>query len=233
MSEYNVGTKSHKKFILIGTLVVVALGGLGYAVYKMSTAKSGPKSKAPKITLLLPAQPPPPPPPPPKFEKKPEPPKEQKEIKMNQPVEKKSEPQQSPELKMDGPAGDGPSAFASGTITSEDLSKVGTGKTAVAEKTGMFNPFNNYGSLLKGELQRYLGKSLAKNDTLRRRQFAFEVHVWVDASGALKRYELVTGSKEADADEVVRSALLAMPNFSQAPPAGMPQPIRLRVTTRG
>ncbi len=220
------------KIVLIGVLVVAALALLACGIYKLSSQKSGPKQKAPKITLLVPPQPPPPPPPPPKFEKKPEPPKEQKEMKVNQPVEKKAEPQASPELKMDGPAGDGPSNFAAGAITSEDLSKVGTGKGG-AEKAGMFNPYTNYGGLLKGELQRYLNKSLARNDSLRRRQFSFDVHVWVDGAGMIKRFELVNGSRDNEADEAVRAAMAALPGFSQPPPANMPEPIRLRVNTRG
>lgn len=225
MSEQAEKKGGRKKMLFIGTVVVVALALLGYGVSTLGS-KSVQKKKAPKITLLTPAVPPPPPPPP-KVEKKPEPPKEQKEIKINQPVEKKNEQPPSPELKMDGPAGNAPSAFASGNITSEDLSKIGSGSGGI-EKTGMFNPFNNYASLLKGELQRYLSKNIA----LRRRRYSVEIHVWVDSSGALKRYELIGSSKDADTDEEIRTAMSAMSTFSQSPPANMPQPIRLRIITR-
>lgn len=191
--------------------------------------KSEQKKKAPKITLLTPAAPPPPPPPPPKYEKKPEPPKEQKEMKVEQPVERKVEQQAAPELKMDGPAGNGPSAFGAGAITSEDLSKIGNGKSSGAEKSGMFNPFNNYASALKGELQRYLGK----NNALRRRRYSLDVHVWVDGAGQIKRYELVGSSNDGETDDAIRAAIAALPGFSQAPPASMPQPVRLRIVTGG
>ena len=216
---------SNKKVALIATVVVLVLALVAYGVSTL-TSKSGQKNKAPKITLLTPAQPPPPPPPPPKFEKKPEPPKEQKEMKVDQPAEKKVEQQASPELKMDGPAGNGPSSFAAGNITSEDLSKVGSGKGG-AEKTGMFNPFNNYASAAKGELQRFLGK----NNALKRRRYSVDVHVWVDGAGLLKRFELIGSSNDSDTDEAIRAALAALPGFSQAPPQGMPQPIRLRIVT--
>lgn len=228
MSEQADKKGSGKKIALIGTIVVLALAMLAYGVSGLLGSKSGLKKKAPKITLLTPALPPPPPPPPPKYEKKPEPPKEQKEMKVDQPAEKKVDQQPSPELKMDGPAGDGPSSFAAGNITSEDLSKLGTGK-AGGEKTGMFNPFTNYASMTKGELQRYLGK----NNSLRRRHYSVEVQVWVDAAGLLKRFELIGSSKDSDTDEAIRTALAALPSFSQPPPASMPQPIRLRIVTSG
>lgn len=216
---------SNKKIVLIGSVVVLVLALVAYGVSTLSS-KSVKKSKAPKITLLTPAAPPPPPPPPPKFEKKPEPPKEQKEMKVDQPVEKKVEQQAAPELKMDGPAGSGPSAFAAGAITSEDLSKVGSGKGGV-EMTGMFNPFSNYASALKGELQRFLNK----NSALKRRRYKVDVHVWVDAAGLLKRFEVIGSSNDGDTDDAIRAALTALPGFSQAPPQNMPQPIRLRIVT--
>ncbi len=226
MSEQvNTGGRGNK-LAVVGAVAVLTLGALGYGVYTLTHAKSGKLKKQPKITLLAPALPPPPPPPPPKFEKKPEPPKEQKEMKIERPVENKVVQAPSPELKMDGPAGDGPSAFSAGKITSEDISKLGTGK-AVAEKTGMFNPFNNYASLAKGELQRHL----AKNNALRRRVYTIEVHVWVAPSGALQRFELVGSSNDSDTDEAIRATLASLPSFSQSLPANMPQPIRLRIKT--
>ncbi len=217
---------SGKKFLIIGGVSVLLLALLSFGLYSMLSGKTSSKQKKqPKITMLTPP-PPPPRPPPPKFEKKPDPPKEQKEMKVDQQVVKKEVEQQSPELKMDGPAGDGPSAFSAGKITSEDLSKLGTGK-ATAEKAGMFSPFNNYASLIKGELQRYL----SKNNTLRRSRYIVEVHVWVDGNGGIKRFELVGTTKDADMDEAIRAAISALPSFSQAPPASMPSPIRLKITT--
>ena len=211
----------------LGRVALVA--ALTAGVLLAGCEKSEQKKKAPKITLLTPPAPPPPPPPPPKYEKKPEPPKEQKEMKVEQPVQRKVEQQAAPELKMDGPAGNGPSAFGAGAITSEDLSKVGTGKAGGVEKTGMFNPFNNYANAAKGELQRYL----AKNNSLRRRRYSIDVHVWVDAAGQIKRFELIGSSNDSETDDAIRAAIAALPGFSQAPPASMPQPVRLRIVTGG
>ncbi len=221
MSELQAKAGNGKKFLMMGTVVVVVFSLLGWGVYSLLGGKQDKKIKQPKLTLMTP---PPPPPPPPKLEKKPpEPPKEQKEMKIDQPVAKVEAPAPSPELKMDGPAGDGPSAFASGTITSEDLSKIGTGKG------GLVNPHNVYAGLLKNELQRYL----ARKDSLRRRQYRIEVRIWVDQDGSVRRSELIGGTGDEGTDAAIRQALTTSPAFSEAPPANMPQPIRLRIVTTG
>ena len=222
MSEQSDSTKKGRKNVVIGAVILVVVALLGAGVWFVMGGKSQQSPKAPKITLMAP--PPPPPPPPPKFEKKPDPPKEQKEIKVEQP--KPAPPQPSPDLKMEGPAGNGPSAFGAGKITSDDVSKVGTGN---GEKGGMFNPFNNYANLLKGDLQRYL----RKNSTLRRRHYTVEVHVWVTGSGELKKFELIGSTGDGDTDAAIQQAMSSLSGFNQSPPANMPQPIRLRIVTAG
>jgi protein TonB len=211
--------------IIVAGVVVLALAGWG--LKQLISGEKGSPKKPPKISLVAP--PPPPPPPPPKFEKKPDPPKEQKEMKVEQPVQKQETPPPSPELKMEGPAGNGPSAFGAGKITSEDLSKIGTGVGSGTSTGGMFNPFNNYSNLLKGELQRYL----AKNKDLRRRRYTLEVRVWVTPTGGIKRYELAGSTDDKDTDTAIQQALANLSGFSETPPPNMPQPIRLRIVTSG
>jgi len=213
-----------RKNLVIGGVVLVGAALLGAGVWFLMSGKSQQAPKAPKITLLTP---PPPPPPPPKFEKKPDPPKEQKEIKVEQPQPKQAPPQPSPDLKMEGPAGDGPSAFGAGKITNDDLSKIGTGGTG--EKGGLFSPFNNYANLLKGDLQRYL----RKNNTLRQRHYTVEVRVWVGGGGELKKFELIGSTGDSNTDDAIQQALSSLSGFDQPPPANMPQPIRLKIVTTG
>jgi len=223
---------SRRWVLPIIAVVVLSLAGLLSYYIRDLMGHSQTAKKPPKISLMTPPAPPPPPPPP-KFEKKPEPPKEQKEIKMAQPVQKVDSPPPAPsnDLKMDGPAGNGPSAFGSGTITSEDLSKFSAsgkpGGTGTGAAAGMFNPYTNYTNLAKGELQRYL----SKREALRRKRYALEVHLWVAPTGAVNRFELVGRSGDSEIDEVISQAMAAMPSLSQALPAHMPMPIRLRITT--
>jgi protein TonB len=189
------------------------IGTVGAGIYSLIHTKPGRSHRPPQISLL-PALPPPPPPP--KQEKKPEP-KEQKEIKEELPQKQEAPPDN--QAKMEGPVGNGPSPFAAGTITRDN----------VFGDSDLFGPFNSYAGLIKGELQRYLGKRA----DLRRTQYRIEVRVWVNADGRIKRSELLGSTGDADTDESLRQALAALPSFSQAPPSNMPQPIRLRVLAGG
>lgn len=211
-------------FALGGLIASVALGLL---VYSLVSGKSKPTRAAPKISLI--PMTPPPPPPPPKEEKKPEPPKEQKEVK-EMPAPPKDAPPAPPsqELKMDGPAGDGPSAFSAGKITSEDISKVGKGPTAAAvlPATGLFSPFGGYANQIKSEVQRLL----QRNKDLRTQSYRIEVQIWLDKDGSLQRHELVGSTGDTELDSLISQTLAATKAFSQ-PPDRMPQPIRLRINT--
>ncbi|MBL8490133.1 MAG: hypothetical protein JNM82_05075, partial [Rhodocyclaceae bacterium] len=106
-------------------IVLASLLAIGvYFAAKAFMQTSGAPKRPPKISLL--PDKPPPPPPPPKIEKKPEAPKEQKEVKVEQQAPKDAPPP-DPTLKMEGAAGEGPSMFAAGRVTSDDLSKLGAG----------------------------------------------------------------------------------------------------------
>jgi membrane protein involved in colicin uptake len=130
---------------------------------------------------------------------------------------------------MDGPAGDGPSAFSKGNITNDDLSQVGKGGAAPAAAGGMFSPFNNYATAIKGELQRFL----ARNKELRQRAYRVDVQLWVGRDGALSRYELMGSTGDTEVDELIRQSLSTLSKFAQPLPEHMPQPIRLRLVTGG
>lgn len=144
------------------------------------------------------------------------------------PEEKKDQPPPDQSLKMEGAAGDGPSMFGAGKVTSEDLSKIGAAGTGTGTG-GLTNPFNTYAMTIKGELQRML----ARKAELKKRQYKVEVLVWVSEEGLLKRFELVGSTRDDDTDEAIREALAALPSFSEAPPPKMPLPIKLRIVASG
>jgi protein TonB len=213
--------------VVVGLVVLAVLSVGGWLVATMDKSKAT-KPKAPKIALLAP--PPPPPPPPPKEEKKPEPPKEVKEVKMEQQAPKQDSPPPSPELKMEGAAGNGPSAFAAGKVSNEDLSKVGKGIGGEGGGgrvgTGV-DTFGNYANLIKGELQR----GLRRNKSLKEQKYTVEVKIWLSPSGSLDRVELGSSTGDLALDELIKAGIVGMPAVSQTPPNGMPQPIRLRIAT--
>ncbi len=210
-----------RNMIIIGLAIIVMLALVGYGLHSMLGEKGSTSKKPPKISLI-PATPPPPPPP--KEEKRPEPPKEQKEVKMTE--EKKELPPADPSLKMEGAAGDGPSMFAAGKVTSEDLSRIGAGGPG---GNGLLNPFNTYAMSIKGELQR----QLIRRAELKRRQYKVDILLWIADDGRLKRYELAGSSNDDETDQSIREVLAALPAFSEPPPAKMPLPIKLRIVASG
>lgn len=209
---------------LIALAALVLLGLAGWGLSKLLSGGSDAPRKPPKITLVPTT--PPPPPPPPKEEKKPEPPKPQNEPKPEMAPPKEAPPAPpSQDLKMEGPAGNGPSAFSAGRISNEDLSQIGKGGATAGG--GLFNPFTNYANLMKGELQRLLGR----NRELRQRMYQVEVLLWVGRDGRVTRHQLARGTGDAEFDALLDQAFQAAPSFSTPPPDQMPQPIRLRVAT--
>lgn len=196
---------------------------MAWGVYSFVSKVDDKPRKPPKISLI-PTTPPPPPPPPPKEEKKQEQPKDlSKPPPMEQP--KMAPPAPSADLKMDGPAGDGPSAFSAGKITSEDLSNVGKGPATSGG--GAFNPFSYYANLIKGELQR----QLTRNKDLREMAYKAEVQVWVNRDGSIGRFDVVKGTDDKELDALLKKAIASATAFSAGPPEKMPQPIRLRIST--
>ena len=193
---------------------------LGYAL-KGLFAGGPPQKKAITTVKLLPDTPPPPPPPPPKEPPKERPKEQPKEVK----VEPKPEPAPPAEqLKMEGAAGEGPSPFAAGTVSNEytggDVgTKIGGGNT---------HQFDWYTGQIKSRME----DALAKDPQLASGRYKVVVRVWINASGRLERFELVGSSGDTDKDERIKTALNHMPPVSEAPPENMPQPVKLRITSR-
>jgi protein TonB len=214
----------HREFNVTGAVVALCILLLAVGVWEFLSKEIHNSHKRIHIKVIEQEQPLRPPPPI-KIEKKLEAPKEQKEIKVEQPKEVPP----SNELKMEGAAGNGPSAFGTGRITNEDLSKIG--KIDQPENVGggkaKFNPYDNYANLLKGDMQRYL----RKHRELRESDYTVEVQIWVAAGGALQKFELVGSTGVTATDEAIKQALASLPGFEQAPPTNMPQPIRLRINT--
>ncbi len=58
------------------------------------------------------------------------------------------------------------------------------------------------------------------------------VHVWVGPGGKVTRVELIGAGASPGLDEALRKALRNVAAVREAAPSDMPQPIRLRITTR-
>lgn len=198
---------------LAGIAVLVLIG---WAIAGLFDGKPAKARKPPAVTLL----PDKPPPPPPKEEKPPPPKEERKETKVEPPKVEAPQPAQNEPLKMEGAAGEGESAFAQGSVSSDySGGNVGLG--------GMQQ------GLYAGRLQRHLQEQLSRNRRLREADYRIVVRLWLRQDGSIERAELGQGTGSTSVDGLLREALLQMPPIREAPPANAPQPWRIRITSRG
>lgn len=220
--ETGKGKGWKRVFLVAGVVGVVA----AMAVITMSfltKGKSGKRQTVQQIAILRP----PPPPPPPKPEKQPEPEMKKQEVKLPEP-NKAPEPQKAeapppgPDLGVDAKGdGSGDSFGLVGKPGGKDITTIGGGG-------GGGSRFTWYAGLVQGEIQ----KVLSREKKLRGAEFKAVVNVWVSAEGKMQRAELAGSSGDSQTDELLKLALAEMPSIREVPPPEMPQPIRLRITSR-
>jgi protein TonB len=209
-------------------LALVGMGVVGYGGYWLKSQFSTPSAPTRQVTKIsIIPDTPPPPPPPPREEKRPEP-KEQKDVKVEQPKPVEAPPQQAEQLKMEGAAGDGPSAFASGDVTNEYKG----GDIGSTIGGGPAKPSRMQYAFFTNALQRHIQDELARNRNVKQIDYRVVVKVWLGRDGSIQRAVLDDSTGDAKSDAALSSALADMRAFRDAPPADMPQPIRLRITNR-
>jgi protein TonB len=209
-------------------LALVGMGVVGYGGYWLKSQFSKPSAPSRQVTKIsIIPDTPPPPPPPPREEKRPEP-KEQKDVKVEQPKPVEAPPQQAEQLKMEGAAGDGPSAFASGDVTNEYKG----GDIGSTIGGGPAKPSRMQYAFYTNALQRHIQDELARNRNVKQIDYRVVVKVWLGRDGSIQRAVLDDSTGDDKADSALSAALADMRAFRDAPPADMPQPIRLRITNR-
>ncbi|NOT10452.1 MAG: energy transducer TonB, partial [Methylococcaceae bacterium] len=166
-------------------------------------------------------KPPPPPPPPPKVEKPPEP---EVEEKIEEP---QSEPEPLPDVPDEQPAGD-TGLDAEGTAGSDAFGLVGRkgGKGLLGGGGG--DPNTWYAGLAKNALL----DVLSDNDDLRRKGYSAIVKVWIEPDGTVKRCELAKGSGNQEIDSLLIRQLAKFKRIKDAPPPGMQQPLKWKISSR-
>lgn len=205
---------------VIGLMLLVGLVYLGFQ--SLGQGSAAPKRQTVKIAVLPDT---PPPPPPPKEEIKPQPkpedaPPQPQEQKV---VEAPPEPQQ---LKMEGAAGDGPSAFGSGSVTREyDKGDIGSGGGG----GGTVNKLQF--AFFSSQLQRHISSALAKDPAIKLGDYRVRVSVHLEPSGAFRQVSLESSTGDLALDRALEAALMRLPPMKDVP-AQLPQPISLRITNR-
>lgn len=211
--------------------LAVAAVGLAFVsglVALVRNLDGGPPERARQVARIavLPDTPPPPPPP----ERKPDPPKaENKTAPQPVPVAAPQAPKADAPIKMEGPAGDGPSAFQQGTVTDEYRGgppQVGGGASAPAlvDRAQERLYANTVRQMLRDEIERQLAPEAGELTS----SFA----IWVGADGRIDRFELEPGAAPQQ-EASMRGALEASARSLQLPPPpSAALPLRFRLTVR-
>lgn len=210
------------RWLAPAVITVLLVCGAGWLFSTLGDSPAPPRRQTVKIAVLPDT---PPPPPPPKEEKRPEPDKQTQQaepVPMQQPkpMEAPPEPQQ---LKMDGPAGDGPSAFAAGAV-SQDYKGGAIGNGPGGGNRMQFAFFTN-------RLLRHIQTELARRAELKGSDYRVNVRVWLADDGQLHRIELASSSGDPQTDRLLQEALTRLPAIDQVP-SNLPQPLSMRITNR-
>ena len=195
-----------------GGMLVAILLVVWWARTMMSQKAKKPRDVPQVVQLIRPPPqdtPPPPPPPPDKVEEP---------LPQDQPTPDQTPDSPSQQLGIDADASAGSDAFGlAARRGGADL--VGTG-TAI---------FGRYTALVKETIQ----DALADEDAVRHGNYVATVRVWIARDGTVERAELVQGSGKRDLDKAIEQALKRVRRVGEAPPLEMPQPILLKIVSKG
>jgi protein TonB len=205
-----------------GGIALAVLIALGLRTMLADQAPTQPM-KVQQITLL---KPPPPPPPPP--EQKPPEPEIKEEVKVDTP-----EPEPEPAEADAPPPGPDLGVDADGSGDGDGFGLVGKkGGTDLIGSGGGGNPWGWYDALLNDAVNSAFQNALAQEAALKNKNYRVVVRVWLDAAGKVSRAQLADSTGDARADAVLKKALAGMRALREGPPAGMPQPVKIRVVSR-
>lgn len=84
-----------------------------------------------------------------------------------------------------------------------------------------------------GLVQSYLQTELSKNERLRHANYKVVIWVWFTPDGHIDRFEVKNSTGDPAVDKDLKLALDQAPAMKRAPPADIPQPVKLRVTSAG
>ncbi len=211
------------RMMLIVMGIVLAVAALIAVARGLATDKPERTRQVSRIAVL-PDTPPPPPPP----QRKEEPKPEQRAAAQQPQREAPPAPKADAPIKMDGPAGDGPSAFAAGAVSQDykgGAPVVGGGASApsVADRALERLYANSVRQMLHDEIERQLGRDAGELTS----SFA----IWIAADGRIDRFELDPGALP-EKDEPMRLALEASSRSLRLPPPPSTAPLRFRLTVR-
>lgn len=209
--------KRHYGLITALCIGVSVIGAGAFALVRgiLNSAPGQPKKLIQEVHLIRPPPPPPdlPPPPPPPPEEK---------VEVHEPDKpdpaKSNEAPPGEQLGLDAEGGAGGDAF--GLVGNKG------GRDLLASGGSVFVW---YAGLLKSQIL----EQLNTENQARHGEYSLTVRVWVRNDGSIDRVRIVQSSGSRERDQAIEAALSRMTRLSQAPPADMPEPISLRIVSRG
>ncbi len=202
-------------FYALGALgALIILGVFAWYLPSLIGAKAPSEKRQVPITIKIirPPEPPPEPPPPP-------PEKPQEQIPQDTPEQKPVEQApQSAQLGVD----------AEGTAGGDSFGLVGNagGRDLVGSGSG---PFVYYAGMVKD----LVTDALSNVDRVRRSKYSVNVRVWIAGDGTISRAALAQSTGNPELDSAIEKALTHAGRVREPPPIEMPQPITLRIVSRG
>lgn len=206
---------------------IVILGLMAWGVVLLIAGGSKATKPRAQVIAVLRQQPPPPPPKP--EEKPPEIKKE--EVKLPEP-----EPTPEPKAADEPPPAQNLGVDAAGTGAGDSFGL--EGRKGGRDITTIGEVGNGAGGRAKfafftNMVQAHLQEELSRNKKLRSIDYKAMVRIWFGVNGKVDRAELVGSTGNPDIDSTLATALAEISPLSSAPPSDMPQPIKLRLTSRG
>ena len=200
----------------ISLAVITGVGAVGWLFFNAMDDSTKPTKKLiQQVQIIRPPPPPPTPPPPP-----PEP----EEVDVPEPEEQ--EPEQADADQP--PAGDQLGLDAEGVAGADGFGLLGRKGGRDLLGAGSSNQYSWYGQILKSDLI----DKLAEIRDIRRERYSVVVRLWLAPDGRIQKFKVVTSTGDARLDRDLVAAIESLDRVSEMPPAGLPQPVRLRIVSR-
>jgi len=217
--------KQWLRYLPVAVGLVLALL-IAVGVYQLKDLFQKPVQTKKQVQQVTVVQPPPPPPPP--VQKPPEP-----EVKEEKIEEAEPEPEPEPEQQAEEPPpGEELGVDAEGGAGTDAFGLVGKKGGRGLLGGGGGNAIIWYGGQLSKGIEKELERLLTETKA-RQSSYSVLLNVWVSNDGRVSRAELASSSGKPEVDSEIKSALgrLAV-SLDRPPPEVMPQPLRIRITSR-
>lgn len=226
LAEAELGHSPARRWAARIGVAAAVLAALALLVWMISgvgaSGPSGPKRQVAKIAIL------PDTPPPPKEDTPPPPKEAPKQTMQTEAPKAEAPPQPTESLKMEGPAGDGPSAFSAGAVSQDyqggAVISGGNANASGADRSRFMFYANSARQMLRGELDKQLDREVLR--------LGARLRIWVAPGGGIERVEIAQIGNPAYEDELRAALDRAARGYRLPPPPGLPQPLELQLSVR-